>query len=97
MTLSVFEKDGAAVFSVRVKPGGKRDCVLDVHDGALKLSVKAPPVEGKANRAVTKFVSQLLGVAPSRVDIISGESSRTKRVRIEGLSAREVKEILSVD
>jgi len=95
--LTISEKDGSAVFSVRVKPGGKKNEVIGVHDGALKLSVTAPPIEGKANRAVTKFVSQLLGVAPSRVDIISGESSRTKRVRIEGLSAREVKEILSVD
>ncbi|MBN1881465.1 MAG: YggU family protein [Deltaproteobacteria bacterium] len=93
--LTISEKDGSAVFSVRVKPGGKKDEVIGVHDGALKLSVTAPPVEGKANRAVSKFISRLLGIAPSRVSIVSGESSRTKRVKIEGLSAQEVKKILS--
>jgi len=93
--LAVSEKNGSALFSVRVKPGGKKDELLGVHDGALKLSVKAPPIEGKANRAVTKFISKILGVAPSRVDIVSGESSRTKRVRVEGMDAQEVKKILS--
>jgi uncharacterized protein (TIGR00251 family) len=92
--LTISEKDGSAVFSVRVKPGGKKDEVTGVHDGALKLSVTAPPVEGKANRAVMKLLSRILGVAPSRIDIVSGESSRTKRVRIEGLSAEDVKKIL---
>jgi len=93
--LTISEKDGSAVFSVRVKPGGKKNEVIGVHDGALKLSVTAQPIEGKANRAVTKFISQLLGIAPSRVSIVSGESSRTKRVKIEGLDAQEVNEILS--
>jgi hypothetical protein len=93
--LAVSEKNGSALFSVRVKPGGKKDEVLGVHDGALKISVKAPPLEGKANRAVTKFISRILGVAPSRVGIVSGESSRTKRIRVEGMDAGEVKEILS--
>ena len=95
--LTISEKDGSAVFSIRVKPGGKRNEVIGVHDGALKLSVTAPPVEGKANRAVTKFIAGVLGVAPSRVNIISGESSRTKRVKIEGLTAQEVKKLIPVD
>lgn len=95
--LTISDKEGSAVFSIRVKPGGKKNEIIGVHDGALKLSVTAPPIEGKANRAVTKFISKLLGVSPSRVGIVSGESSRTKRVKIEGLSAQEVKKLLSVD
>jgi hypothetical protein len=62
--------------------------------GALKIKVTAPPREGKANRELIKFLSKLFGVAKSRIAILSGESSRNKRIFISGISSAEVKEIL---
>jgi hypothetical protein len=73
---------------LRVSAGASRRRVLGVHGGALKLSVKAPPEKGKANKDVVSLVAETFGLAPSDVTILSGESSPDKVVRL-ALSPRE--------
>lgn len=73
---------------LRVSAGASRRRVLGVHGGALKLSVKAPPEKGRANKDVISLVAETFGLAPSDVEIISGESSPDKAVKL-ALSPRE--------
>ena len=76
--------------SVRVTPRAGRDELAGWRDGVLQVRLRAPPVEGKANEALRRFLADRLGVAPPQVEIVSGLTSRTKRLRIEGLTTDEV-------
>lgn len=78
--------DGSLRLAVRVQPKASRNQVDGLHGEALKLRVTAPPVDGKANEAVIRFVAKLLGVAPSTISIASGETSRDKVIRLPSLS-----------
>jgi len=80
-----------ASFAVKVHPRAKRNAVAGELGDALKLSLTAPPVEGKANQACIEFVAELLRVPKSSVSIASGETSRQKVIRVIGLSAAEVR------
>ena len=71
------------VLELRVQPRAARD-ELTVEPGGLKLRLTAPPVDGRANRAVTRFLAKALGVAASAVAIEAGETARDKRVRVRG-------------
>jgi len=83
------ERGGALEVAVRVQPRARRDAFEGVYGGALKLKLAAPPVDGAANRAAIEFVARLLGVPRSRVAVLSGEKSRDKVLRIEGVSAED--------
>ena len=86
-------KDGAT-FSVRVQPRAKRNAVTGEMGDALKLTLTAPPVEGKANQACIKFLADLLDVPRSSITIAAGETSRNKLIRVSGLTAAQVAERL---
>jgi uncharacterized protein (TIGR00251 family) len=74
----------ADVISVRVKPGSRKGPLVEVGcDGELTVYVREPASEGKANEAVVKLLAKHLGVAPSRLDLVSGASSRVKRFRVQ--------------
>lgn len=72
--------------SIYLQPKASRDAVLGLHDNELKISVTAPPVDGKANQHLVKFLAKLVGVAKSKVTIVRGELSRHKQVKIEGVT-----------
>ena len=80
-----------ATFSVKVHPRAKKCAISGVIGDALKLSLTAPPVEGKANEACTRYLAEVFNVARSAVTIVAGESSRTKVIRVAGLKADEVR------
>jgi hypothetical protein len=86
----VSESKGSAVIDVFVQPRAAKNAIVGVHGPALKLKVTAPPVEGKANRATEALIAETLGIAPSSVRVIAGESSRQKRVAISGMGAEMV-------
>lgn len=67
---------------LRVSAGASRRRILGVHGGALKLSVKAPPEKGKANRDVLELVAETFSLSPSDVTIVLGETSPDKIVRL---------------
>jgi uncharacterized protein (TIGR00251 family) len=73
--------DGARL-RLRVSAGASRSRVLGPHGGALKISVKAPPERGKANREVLTLVAAAFGVTPSAVALVVGETSPDKVVRL---------------
>jgi uncharacterized protein (TIGR00251 family) len=78
-------------FSVKAAPRAARNSVDGWQGELLKVHLQAPPVEGKANAALIVLLAETLGVSRRQVEIIGGETSRTKRVRVHGLSAAQVK------
>ena len=78
------ERSGAITFTVRVVPRASRSGVAGEHDGALRVRVAAPPVEGAANEELVRFLALSLGVTPRAVEIIGGHTSKLKRVRVNG-------------
>jgi uncharacterized protein (TIGR00251 family) len=79
---------------VRLKPRGSRDELLGMRDGVLEAKVTAPPVDGRANKALCKLIAKRVGVAPSRVTVARGAKSREKVVRVEGVDGDTVEAAL---
>jgi uncharacterized protein (TIGR00251 family) len=73
---------------VYVAPRSSASRVVGEHNGALKVALTAPPVEGAANKALVDLLAKLLAVPKGAVSIVSGESSRNKTVRVEGVEAQ---------
>lgn len=66
-----------------VQPGASRTEPMGVHDGCLKLRVAAPPVDGRANDELVRWLARRLGVPRAQLRVVAGESSRRKSVAIE--------------
>ena len=84
-----------ATFRIKVHPRAKKNAITGEVGGSLKVSLTAPPVEGKANEACIDFFARLLKVPRSSVSIAAGQSSRNKVIRVEGLTAEDVQRRLS--
>ena len=78
--------DEQLIFKVRVVPRASRSEVAGEHNGALRMRVSAPPVDGAANKEVIQLLAKSFRVSRSAVRILSGHNSRTKQVSIEGAS-----------
>jgi len=78
---------GGVEVLVFCQPKAARSALVGTHGGALKVKVKAPPVEGKANRALLDLLAGVLAVPRGRLTLVSGEQSRNKRVRVDGVAA----------
>jgi uncharacterized protein (TIGR00251 family) len=85
-----------ARLTVKVHPRAKRSAIAGRLGGAWKLSLAAPPVDGKANDECVRFFAELAGVPRSRVRIVTGLTSRTKVVEIEGVPQEDLERRLSV-
>lgn len=81
----------AVVVEVRVIPRASADRIQGEHAGALKVALTAPPVEGAANEALVALIAKALGVPRRDVEIVRGQRSRTKAVRIHGVSEDAVR------
>jgi uncharacterized protein len=79
---------------VRIHPRARSNAITGKLGNVFKLSITAPPVEGKANDACIEFLAKLLKVPRSSVTIAAGQTSRNKVIRVVGLSAREVRDRL---
>ena len=94
--IDVRQSGSGVNLSVRLQPKAKRTAIVGELDGALKLAVTAPPVDGRANEACIHFLAELLKVARSSVTIAAGASSRNKVIRIEGLTVEQVRSRLGI-
>jgi hypothetical protein len=81
---------GSVSFAVRVQPRASKDEVAGVMDGALKIRLRAPAVEDRANQALCAFLAELLKRPKSAVRLLSGERSRSKCVEIHGVTTQEI-------
>lgn len=82
------ERDGALLFSVRVVPRAARSSVVGEHEGALRVRVAAPPVDGAANEELVRVLARALALPARNVEIKSGHASKVKQVLARG-AARE--------
>jgi uncharacterized protein len=97
VSLALRETADGCTLPVRVHPGAKRNAIGGTHGGALKVSLTTPPTDGRANAALIEFLAERLGVARARVTLLTGAASRTKTLRIVGLTQNEVEEKLLSD
>jgi uncharacterized protein len=88
------EKNGSAVFMVKAQPRSSKSRVCGLYDGGLKVNLKAAPVDDAANKECCELFSKLFRIPTSRVHILSGQSSRTKTVMVEGISSEAAALIL---
>lgn len=78
--------DGGLSLSLHVQPGARQSGFAGLHGAALKLRLAAPPVDGKANAALCAFLAAFLGLPRSAVQLIAGDTSRQKVVRLPALT-----------
>jgi uncharacterized protein (TIGR00251 family) len=94
--IPIQESNGRVTFAVKVHPRGKKNAITGEVGDALKVSLTAPPIDGKANEACIEFFAKLLKVPRSSVTIASGQSSRKKVIRVAGVAAEEVRKRLGM-
>ena len=92
--LEVQEREGTVIFSVRVQPRASKDEIAGEMGGVLKVRLRAPAVEDRANEALVEFLAQLLKTPRSAVRILSGERSRTKRIEVYGVTRQQILALL---
>ncbi len=86
LALRIRDSGSSLDVPLHVQPRARRNEIVGIHNGALKLKIVAPPVDAAANRAILRFFADLLEIPISRLRILSGEKARDKFLRIEGVS-----------
>jgi hypothetical protein len=84
----------SVTISIKVVPRASKSQIAGWEEDVLKVRLQAPPVEGKANAALIEFLAAALGVPRAFVDIVAGETSRRKLVRIRGMTAGRLKTLI---
>lgn len=95
MTWLVADGDGV-ILRLHIQPGAKKTGIAGLHGEALKIRLAAPPVDGKANACLIGFLADRFDVAKAAVELLSGESSRAKRVRIVGVDQAQVRRVFAI-
>lgn len=80
-----------SLIHIKIIPNAKANEVAGKEGGAWKIKISAPPVEGRANQALTRFLAETLDVAPSLIEIVKGGTSKNKTIKIP-MSEVEVEE-----
>ena len=94
--ISVHETAEGVTFTVQVQPRARRNVAIGELGGALKISLTAPPLDGRANEACIEFFSRALRVPRSAVSIVSGQSNRRKLIRVTGITATQLRQRLQL-
>lgn len=81
---------GRARITVRLTPRAARDAIDGWRDGILHVRVTAPPVDNAANDALTRLLAKSLHIAPARISLVSGATSRTKIIALEGVTEADL-------
>ena len=91
--VTVEQRESAVRFRVRLQPRASTNEIVGVHDGALRIRLHAPPVDGAANEALVAFLADRLAVARRSVRIVMGATSRTKTVEVGGIAPSDVERL----
>lgn len=95
--LDLEAKPGGVHLRVHVKPRASKSHVVGLRAGVLDVRVAAPPVEGEANAELCRTLGRYFGLAPSRVEVVSGATGRSKVIRLSGLGIEEVRARIAAD
>jgi uncharacterized protein len=89
---------GGVTLAVRAQPGAKKTTIIGVYgegsSAQLKIAVKAPPIEGRANSALLEFLAERFGIPKNSVELMTGELSRSKVFLLRGVTLQQVQELL---
>jgi len=88
------QQGDALLLRVFVQPRASRNQFCGIHEGELKLRLTSPPVDGAANECCREFLAKKLKVPKSAVTLISGDSSRHKRIRIAGATTQQIEQLI---
>ncbi len=93
--LAISDRAGGVRFDVLARPRASRSKVLGVKDGALRVAIAAPPVDGEANAELARVLAQVLGVRARDVTVVAGQSGKRKIVEVRGIDAGRARERLA--
>jgi len=85
---------GTVIFSVRVQPRASKDEIAGEMEGALKIRLRAPALEERANEALMAFLAEVLNTSKAAVRILSGTRGRMKRIEVRGVTEQQVRHLL---
>jgi uncharacterized protein len=89
---------GGVTLAVRAQPGAKKTTIIGLYgegsSAQLKIAVKAPPIEGRANSALLEFLAERFGIPKNSVELMTGELSRSKVFLLRGVTLQQVQELL---
>ncbi len=88
--INITENDSGIIIPVKVQPNASKERIIGEYNGQLKIAVTAAPEKGKANKAIIKLLAEKFGTKISSIRVISGETSREKKLFIEGAKASNV-------
>lgn len=94
MTLFLQPSTDGVLLRVYVQPKASREGIAGYHGDALKIRLKAPPVEGEANAACIRFLASLFGLPQTNLSIKTGHKSRLKLIEMEGVSIEEIRKVI---
>ena len=77
------------IVKVKIVPGSSKNKIIGVYNDSLKITITAPPVEGKANKKCIAYLAKYFDVAKSKIEIISGQTSKNKLIKIYDISQKE--------
>jgi uncharacterized protein len=89
--VNISEKDGSISFTIRVVPRASKTEFAGEMEGAVKVRVASPPVDRAANTELIKLLAKTLGVSKKDVEIVAGQASKTKQIRITGATAEQLR------
>lgn len=84
------ETKTGVILHVRAAPKAAQSKFMGLHGDAVKIAVKAPPVDGAANEELIRFLAKSLGIAKSRIEVVRGESSRTKQILLQNAQTNDI-------
>lgn len=91
--LNVKETSSGIIIPVKVQPNASKERIIGEHNGQLKIAVTAAPEKGKANKAIIKLLAEKFDTKVSCIRIISGETSREKKVFVEGATPADIQQL----
>lgn len=93
-SLRITERGAEVLVDVHVVPRASRSAISGVHEGRLKVTLAAPPVDGEANAELIALLAKLLRLSKRDVSLVRGESSRQKTVALRGVTAEQVRALV---
>lgn len=88
------QTEEGVIISLYILPNAPKSQIIGEHNGALKIKIKAPPVDGKANEEIVRFLSKKLELSKSKIEILKGDKSKLKKVLIRGIPLENLKSML---
>lgn len=93
MTKWLKDHEHGTLLLLYIQPNSSETTISNEHDGRLKIKIKAPPVDGEANKELIRFLAKELSISKSKIYLIQGENSRKKNVVVVALSQDAVRHI----